>query len=47
MKTNIKKLAGVKKFYTRDYAKRLSLLMLLFFIVFGAVSLYVLLNTSS
>ena len=47
MKSIYKKLSRLKKKYTDDYAGRLSILMLLFFLLFGTVSLYFLLQSPS
>jgi len=47
MKSIYKKLSRLKKKYADDYAGRLSILMLLFFLLFGTVSLYFLLQSPS
>jgi hypothetical protein len=47
MKSIYKKMISLKNIYINDYSKRISLFMLLFFVVFGIASLYLLLNTSS
>jgi hypothetical protein len=47
MKMIDKKLIALKNVFIKDYSKRISLLMLLFFLLFGIASLYLLLNTSS
>jgi|GEM_PF-6051694 len=46
MKTLYKKLTGLKNLYSNDHSKRIPLLMLIFFIFFGIISLYLLLNTA-
>jgi len=45
MKTMYERLRSIQNFYSEKFPQGLSLALILFFIVFGAASLFMLLNT--
>ena len=45
MKTIYERICAVKDVYSEHFSEGLSILLVLFFVVFGAISLYVLINS--